>query len=482
MSTKIKGSVYELEISNTNQALVKLANPLETNGTEHINEVGSVRLHAESDSGTITGKAKLNALEVSADYRLRVGLDHSIFNELFPGAALNSALWTAPVTTMTLTIAGGFANLNAGASIASAGVARLTTYRNFPCYKSYTTYFESEVQFTSTPVANNICEWGAFISTGVASPTDGCFFRLNAGGEFRAVVNNNGSETQSDTIDFTTLVGINKSRAFLIYVISNQALFWIDNILVAEIVLPPSQGSVTSSMQLPMSFRNYNSSATSSAQIMKVSFTNVTLADQNTSKLWNAILCGAGGHSSQGQTAQTMGSTALLSNNLAVGAGAAMTNTTAALGSGLGGQFSAQPTLVVGTDGIVCSYQVPLGSSNTPGKSLYITRLTLNAAVTIALTGGAVLYAYSIAYGSTNVSLATTESVIAKAPRRMPVGMQTFPAASVAGTMGNTIDLDMNSPLVVQPGEFIQLVAKNLGVVTTAGVITFMVSFGGYWE
>ena len=34
----------------------------------------------------------------------------------------------------------------------------------------------------------------------------------------------------------------------------------------------------------------------------------------------------------------------------------------------------------------------------------------------------------------------------------------------------------------VQPCEFIKLVAKNLGVVTTTGVITFIVSFGGYWE
>jgi hypothetical protein len=215
---------------------------------------------------------------------------------------------------------------------------------------------------------------------------------------------------------------------------------------------------------------------------MKFSFVNVTLADQNTSKLWNAILCGAGGHASQGQTSQTMGSTALFSNNLAAGAGAAMTNTTAALGSGLGGQFSALPTLAVGTDGIVSSFQIPLGTSSLPGKSLYITRITVSSTVTTALTGGAVVYALSLAYGHTNVSLATTESATTKAPRRVPVGIQTFAAAAAVGTTPSTVDLDLNSPIVVQPGEFIQLVAKNLGVVTTAGVITFIVSFGGYWE
>lgn len=40
----------------------------------------------------------------------------------------------------------------------------------------------------------------------------------------------------------------------------------------------------------------------------------------------------------------------------------------------------------------------------------------------------------------------------------------------------------MATPILVQPGEFIQIVAKNLGTVTTSGVITFLVGIGGYWE
>jgi hypothetical protein len=484
MSTVIKDPITGalLEVTTQRQLKIKPANPVDVDGSEHFQEVGSFRMQAESDAGTVTGKPLLRALEVSSDYRLRVGTDQSAFNELFPGAVLNSALWTAPVTTMTATVAGGFVNLNAGASLAINAVARLSTYRSFPCYKSYTTYFEVEAQFSSLPVNGNICEWGAFISTGTSTPTDGCFFRLNAFGEFRAVINYNGTETQSGTLDFNALVGVNIAKSFLIYVISNKALFWIDNILVTEIMLAPSQGSVTSSMQLPFSFRCYNSTATSTAQIMKISFVNVTLADQSTTKPWNSIMCGSGGHASQGQTAQTMGTNALYSNNLAVGAGAVMTNTTAALGVGLGGQFSALPTLAVGTDGILCSYQVPFGTSILPGKSLYITRVTISSTVTVALIGGAVVYALSLAYGSTNVSLATTESATAKAPRRMPIGIQSYAAAAVVGATPNILDMDLNSPIVVQPGEFIQVVAKNLGVVTTAGIITSIVSFGGYWE
>lgn len=485
MSTIIKdgvGGANLAKINSDNQFEIKPANPVETNGTINIDKVGSVRLMGEVDAGVVTGQATLKAVEVTNDYRLRVGLDQTAFNEVFPGASINTTIWTAPVTTATLTAAGGFANLNAAGSVASGAVARLTTYRNFPCYRSYTTYFEAGVQFSSLPVAGNVCEWGAFISTGTTSPTDGVFFRINASGELRGVVNYNGTETQSEIINFNTLVGNNTSRAFLIYVISNKALFWIDNVLVAEVNAPTSQGQITSSMNLPLSFRNYNSVATSSAQIMKVSNVNVTFADMNTNKIWAHILTGAGGHLSQGQTGQTLGSTALYTNSLATGAGVAMTNTTAALGSGLGGQFTTQPTLAVGTDGIVSSYQVPTGTSTAPGKSLYITRLTINSAVTTALTGGAVLYAFSLAYGHTSVSLATTESATTKAPRRVPIGFQTFPANAILGTTATTLDLDLNSPIVVQPGEFIQLVAKNTGVVTTAGTITFLVGFGGYWE
>lgn len=445
---------------------------------------GFVTLSADNDMGTVTGSRYVLSPEVTGDYRLRVGLDQTAFNELFPGSALNTGIWISPNTTSTITVSGGFANLNAAGSNASGAAVKLTTYRHFPCYKSYTTYFEMELQFTSLPQTNNVCEWGAFLASSTTAPTDGVFFRLNASGEFRAVINYNGVETQSGTLDFSTLVGVNISRGFLIYIMSNKALFWIDNILVATVEAPAGQGTVTSSQNIPMSFRNYNSNLTTSPQIMKVSMVNVTLADQNTNKPWNHIICGAGGNSSQGQTSGTMGSTALYTNSLAPTAGAAMTNTTAALGSGLGGQFSALPTLAANTDGILCSFQVPIGTSTIPGKSLYVNTVTIDSVVTTVLAGNAspVIYAYSLAYGHTAVSLATAESSVTKAARRKIMGVNSFAAAAAAGTIGTTVKLTLQNPIVIHPGEFFQVVTKNIGVVTTTGVITFFVDVDGYFE
>lgn len=478
MSTKIQGGGNTPGLANVDSTYA-----LKVNTTLVEADAGFITLLAENDSGTITGARYTLSPEVSGDFRLRTGTDQMIFNELFPGAALNTGLWTSPVATATLTVAGGFANLNAAASVAINAVARLQTYRYFPCYKSYTTYFEMELNLTSIPVTGNVCEWGAFISTGTSAPTDGAFFRINAVGEFRAVINNNGVETQSETID-AAIIDVNHTKSYLIYVMSNKAFFWIDNILVAEVSAPQAQGTVTSSQNLPLSFRNYNATATSTAQTMKVSMVNVTLSDQNTNKPWAAIIAGAGGNSSQGQTGATLGTTALYTNSLAPAAGIAMTNTTAALGSGLGGQFSALPTLATNTDGIICSYQVPIGTSTLPGKSLYIRGINIDSVVTTVLAGNAtpIIYFYSLAYGHTNVSLTTTESSTAKAPRRKMLGINTFAAAAAVGTLGNEVKTDLDTPIVVHPGEFVQIVAKNVGAVTTSGVITFLVEFDGYFE
>ncbi len=156
-----------------------------------------------------------------------------------------------------------------------------------------------------------------------------------------------------------------------------------------------------------------------------------------------------------------------------------MTNTTAALGSGLGGQFSALPTLAANTEGIVSSFQVPVGTSTVPGKSLYINGINIHSVVSTVLVGNAtpVIYVFSVAYGHTAVSLTTTESATSKASRRKAIGIQSFAAAAALGTVPTPIIYDNKSPIVVQPGEFFQVVAKN-----TTGVITFTIDVDGYFE
>lgn len=197
----------------------------------------------------------------------------------------------------------------------------------------------------------------------------------------------------------------------------------------------------------------------------------------HTSRPWELQAAMMGG-SHQGLQGMTQGGLELLANNQALGAGAAMTNTTAALGSGLGGVFTALPTLAAGTFGIVSSYQVPAQTVAIPGRQLAIRGVKISAIVSAALTGGPVVYLYSLAYGHTAVSLATAEAATTKKPRFIPLGQHAFAAAAAAGTSGGAdVYMPFNAPIVVNPGEFIATVANNVGTVTSAGTITFSVTF-----
>ena len=83
------------------------------------------------------GTRVMRELDGSLDFRARVGVDTLVFNEVFPGSALDTGRWQTNVTTMTVTVAGCYMNLNAGLSTASGAVARVTTYRSFPVYVTF---------------------------------------------------------------------------------------------------------------------------------------------------------------------------------------------------------------------------------------------------------------------------------------------------------------------------------------------------------
>jgi hypothetical protein len=78
--------------------------------------------------------------------------------------------------------------------------------------------------------------------------------------------------------------------------------------------------------------------------------------------------------------------------------------------------------------------------------------------------------------------LATGEGVAAKAPRRVPLGIQVFPVTAAVGTRDDRdIYIKFDTPIFVQPGEFFQTVLKNLGTVTTTGAITWNITVDSYW-
>jgi hypothetical protein len=182
-----------------------------------------------------------------------------------------------------------------------------------------------------------------------------------------------------------------------------------------------------------------------------------------------------------------MGSLAIYPNNTNPTA-AVPTNTTAALGTGLGGQFWETVSLAVNTDGIIQSYQVPIGTANSAGRRLVIRGVGLTSHVQTVIAGGPYISQYSLAFGHTAVSLATAEGATTKAPRRIPLSgfTQVLTAAQAVSTMvsqpgGSFVDFG-DAPIFVNPSEFIQLVTKHIGTAGTTGTVAHVVTYVYGWE
>lgn len=470
MDTNIRGS------TSGNGAEVDTNNNVKVTLPTSASQAGFAMLAGELSAPADPAGLLIEPLRTSAQGRLTTGQPVPLMNEFFNNTTLNSAIFTAPVTTMTVTVAGGTANLNASNLTTTATVARLGTYAHFPFFADLATYCTFDALLTQPPQNNNVVEMGFGIATGTTAPTDGAFFRYNSSGQLLAVINVNGAEVTSGPL---TAPSDNVMHRYKIVVENDRVFFAINGATQAILGTPPTAGFPVYANAQPWFARVYNSGVPTLAVQLKIGYICVGIQDAAGIAIDAASLAALGGkHASQGQTGHTVGSTALLTNSLAPGAGAALANTTA-LGTGLGGQFAALPTLAANTDGIVCSYQNPVPTSAIPAKTLFIKGVRIQSIVSTVLVGGPVLYEYSLCYGHTNVSLATTESATAKAPRRVPIGIETFVAAAAVGAVGSPQGqyMPFTSPIAVYPGEFVAIAAKNIGTVTTSGVIMFIVTF-----
>lgn len=468
-----------------NNANVSTTNELEVRTPQTESQAGFAQTSSEVDAGSVTGSRLVRAMEINDDFRMRTGVDTLLFSEYFPGTAINTAIWDVPAATMSIAVANGWCTLNSASSTAFGAVARLQTKRSFPCFGSFGVFAEFILNFSINPPANTVCEWGLGLCSASAAPTDGAFFRITALGVLQGVLSNAGAETTvALTGGFAALIGANTTKHFIVNLTEDYVYFWIDDILVGSIKRSTTGPSCTRTQNLPIYVREYNSGIVASAQQVLVAYVGGTIADLHSSKPYPHQIAGSGGNSSQGQTGGTMGTTANYANS-ANPAAAVPTNTTAALGTGLGGQFWETDTLAVNTDGIICSYQVPAGTNAIPGKSLYITGIGIHSYVQTVLVNGPYVAQWTLAYGHTAVSLATAETAgTSKAPRRFPLPyVQAVTAAQAVSTLvGTPFYMSLETPIVVHPGEFVALVKKKVGTAPSSGVIAHVITINGYME
>jgi len=475
--------------------------PLDANGNVEVvtpttlgNE-GFVGLSGINDSGTVVSGGRHNRVYVSEGNGLYGAIKNLLWDDTFNATAQNTAKYKYAFTTMTSTQAGGFLNMNSGSITTISTSCGLQSWKSFPLFAQAELRINVSAIIPNGAQANQTIEFGLFNATlnGAApgAPTDGVLFRFNPTGELRGVINFGGVET-------TTAAMTPPSNAvnhdWLIVVHTDAVLFYIDDILYGKIILQtdaPTQGQPMLRATAPITFRVFNAgSAPALAPILKISDVFVSEMGPDLGRPYSVQKAGFGHMAYQGQNGGTMGSTANLTN-AAMAAATALTNTNVGTGNpvGLGGYFHYLPTLTAGTDGICTSFQVPAGTTTQSGRNLIIHGVWVHSAVDAVLTGGPLIMAYSLAFGHSAVSLATTESAsfatgTTKLPRRIPLGIEACAATAAAATLlsQSGVYRQFISPVVVAPGEFVAVVARNMGTVTTVGSVVGLVGFDAYYE
>lgn len=459
-------------------------------------EAGAIGMFSEVDNGSVVGEREMLSPEVDKDYRLRVAHDNMLDQELFNYTAQNTGKHSFTFTTLAATIGTGGITTNSGSVTTTTTGLNFGTHAQFPVGGTQTTICETSVAFSAQPNANTIFDVGLFQrgATTAFAPLDGFYFRVNSSGMF-GVVCSGGVETTTavfpDALGTGTYAYVNNATNRLLIQANNVSVtFWINNVKYGEIDTPAGVNFPCKSLALPWSFRHAIVGGAAGAVFQavisdyRVYVRGPQFAD-DFGTVGNRVY---GSH--QGLSGGTMGSLANYANS-ANPSPAVPTNTTAALGTGLGGQFWETFSLAVNTDGVICSYQVPAGSSTVQGRRLKLKAVKLASYIQTILAGGPMARQYTLAFGHTAVSMATAETAsmataTTKAPRRVPLPALTQiltlnqAVSTMVAQLGTEVRFD--NPIYVNPGEFIALVVKGVGTVGTSGTIAHMVAFDYSWE
>lgn len=454
-----------------------------------LSQAGYSRSVYELDSGSITGLPDVLNPEIDVDYRIRTSQDTLLDEEVFTYVAQNTGKHSLATSTMNATFTAGQFTTNSGAITTIASGVTLATYATFPNLGTQTLSADCELAFSAQPTTNSFVEWGLGLpNTTTTAPSDGVFFRLSSAG-LQGIASSNGTETSTGIFPLINNTGTwvyssNKRYQFIIYIGGVEAVFWVNDgngaVKLGQILLPLGQGrmNMASGLQFFYKHRITGGAAAGALQSFLGAY-NIRIGGSNIistmSTLGNRLY-----GSYQGQSGGVMGGLSSYVNSTNPTAAApANASLTANLPAGLGGQGAVIAAVAAATEGIWASYQVPVASVSAAGRRLVLRGLKVDAVNTGAAVSAtiATTIQFALAFGHTGVSLATTEGVASKAPRRLALGFMTWaPNATIgAQPQGGPIFLDLgDAPVMINPGEFIQLAGKFIvGAATAAQVIQF---------
>jgi len=459
-------------------------------------KAGASVMFFENDDGTLTGSRYLKSGEVSPDWRVRTGTDSVLFTDNFNATTQNTNLWAYTFATLTAAQPGaGSVNFSAVQGTTSAHGAFMRTFQYFPLVNTAPLAVEfMGGMFTAPLVAGEVWLAGLGLPTAaVTRPTDGAWWKLTTAG-LVGVLAFNGTETESGVLVPFADITTGQVGKYTMVVGEREVEFWVDDQLAGEVEIPTGNATPWMGASAPVFMQKYNTSSVSNTNTMRVFRVGVTLLDVTTSRPWGVTNSVMGQNAYNGQNGHTMGTTQAVGTitsgstpNLPTSA--AGSNTTANV-TGLGGWGAINAAAGAATDFIATSYLNPASTINITGRNLIIKSVkisTINTGAAVATTPTTLLW--SLAFGHTAVSLATTETAsfataTTHAPRRVQLGFQSAAVGTaIGGLYSPDVTFDFDSPIVVRPGEYLATVMKIVvGTATASQTITFNVTFDGNFE
>lgn len=412
--------------------------------------------------------------------------DNLLFFEQVDGNAVNTNKWLTSTLTQTIAQASGFLTLNAGNVTTLSTYAILTSIKNIPLYGHLPLRVSINAKVSVLPESNATIELGLGSAATNATPTDGAFFRWTSAADFQAVVNNGGAETvttltgtvtELDGASITFPLATSTCFLFDIVIVEDLVQFFVDDVLVAEVDIPAGNAYPTSAGRLPIFARVING-ASAPSQPPQLSIGQIVVVQEalNQIRPWREALALLG-YASYQSPVTAFGQTANQTNSSAP-ASATLSNTAAGYTT-LGGRYQFAAVNSANTDFALFGFQVPAG------YQLFITGVAISCVNTGAI-GSAVtptILDWSMGVNASAVSLATADGAGTWAPRRLPIGLQTFGLSAVIGAQANDIVRSFDPPLVIDGNRFAHVIVQvPSGAATASEIFRGDVMITGYFE
>lgn len=450
--------------TSNNVAEVDVNHAVAVNLPSDATKAGNVRI-LDSDG---------NPIDTTENGFLRVSSAMPIFFDQVDGTSVNTNLYSQAVSGMTIAQASGFWTLNAGGAVTANSYAIMQSIKVFPLFGTLPIIVSINAKITNLPEAGATCELGIGAATSTSAPTDGAFFRWTSG-SFYCVVNNAGAESPVGPLSgaFTDATGetitmppsTSGIHLFEIEMVEDRVLFHVDDVEVASISVQPGQAYPTSAGRQQLLARVYTGNgAVSLAPQLSVGQVNVIQEDLGATESMTEFLATVGRGAYQlavsgfGQTANHTNSTSPVSATL---------SNTAAGYTTFGGRYQFAAVAGGATDYALFVFQCPAG------YQLSINNITITAMNTGAIGAiTATILDWSIAVNSSAVSLATIDAATTWAPRRIPLGMQSFLVGAAIGQASTDITRSFPAPLIVDSSRYLHVIMQiPVGTATISQVI-----------